>query len=230
MKKLLFFSCFVFLLGIAKAQTKHCDSTAPYFPNLFFGNITNNQSATSLLDQLIAFTGCSVDSLVTKTDSSLFYFKGTTTSFSPFSIKNYKVEYKIEEVSKKSHTGATIISSPTPLSLKVTLLGDDSKECFKKMKKEFLALRKLFAPCLHEPPAIGSLPKNVSRTAFFIAMGFDPPKTGNSIFRTPIDYAYNYRTVRVNIEKPNKETKTRALSVWFLTNLFVTPNQSEKTN
>lgn len=230
MKKLFFFACLVLFIGCIKAQTKHCDSTAPYFPNLFFGNITDNQSATSLLDQLIAFTGCSVDSLVTKTDSNLLYFKGTTTRFSPFSIKNYKVEYQIEEASKKSKKNSTITSSPTPLLLKVSLVGDDTKECFNQLKKEFLALRKLFATCLHEPPAVGSLPKNVSRMAYFIAMEFGPPMPGFTKLRTPVDYPYIYRGVSVYLEKLNKKSKTRVLSVRFLTNLIITPNQSENTN
>lgn len=111
--------------------------------------ITEQYFSTNAADQYISQTienfkkaGFTHDTLISKTDSSLFYYRGYSTSFNPFQIPVRKVEIQFRE--NKILVRGEKIARDTILILQILGITDSSAENKNKLIEEVQRISKEF--------------------------------------------------------------------------------------
>ncbi|HUM97379.1 MAG TPA: hypothetical protein PK275_05955 [Chitinophagaceae bacterium] len=219
MKKFLL-AFFLFSFVTSGFSQSNCDSIASRYPYHFFGTIPDTKPLEVLINELVEYTGCTIDTIIPKTKDTLFYFRGFSTSFNPFGGAAGKVEYQIRESQPKKGTGHEHRKQNIPLTMEVILLGEGSKESYKQLLTIFNQLRSDFKECLSESPTTSLKKKDLRKFSLFTPFRINRAIAKNK-FPIPERMNLPYLNFVLSLGKYYQDKASWCLSIRFLFSSFI---------
>lgn len=211
---------FLFSYVSSGFSQSNCDSIASRYPYHFFGTLPDSKPLINLINELVEYTGCTIDTIIPKSKDTLFYFRGFTTSFNPFGSAAGKVEYQIRESQPKKRTGHESPPQDISLTMEVILVGEGSKESYKQLLSIFNQLRSDFKECLSESPSTSLKKKDPRKSSFFIPFHFNRAIAENK-FPIPERMNLPYLNFVLSLGKYYQDKASWRLSVRLLFSSFI---------
>jgi hypothetical protein len=187
----------------------------------FFKTAPLKKTVSDMTESLISDLGCSIDTIITKTDSSLFYLRAYTSTFNPFNISAIRIEIQVTE--RKIIDGHTSKAPPkdTLILMEAIIVGDSTAAGLKSLKEEFKRLRIDFSEILFET----GYKKATKKSGKPYQMSYFVPKPIRHLSPSSIQILnnsdINFSTAAIGLGSYYQDSKRLCLSVQFLYKLNI---------
>jgi hypothetical protein len=187
----------------------------------FFKTAPLKKTMSDLTKSLISDLGCSIDTIITKTDSSLFYLRAYTSTFNPFNISAIRIEIQVTE--RKIIDGHTPKAPPkdTLILMEAIIVGDSTGAGLKSLKEEFSRLQADFSKILFET----GYKKATKKSGKPYQMSYFIPRPIKYLSPSSIQIlnnsAINFSSAAIGLGSYYQDSKRLCLSVQFLYKLNI---------